>query len=383
MNFVKLTCACLAIAFLVACGGKNANKELEYKKKKLSEYKSDLKELNKKIEALEKEIAKMDTSAKVEVKAKLVQTAAVKREDFNHYIEVQGTVDAEENVMALPQQPGIVKEVYVKVGDQVTKGQILGLTETTAAMETGIQALETQLSLATTAYEKQKALFDQKIGTEIQYLQAKAQKEALEKQIAGQRLQIDMSKIIAPISGTVDEVRLRVGDMAAPSQLMPGIRIINNGSLKVKAKLADSDFGKIKQGDVVRVIFPDINDSTTLPVSYVSRTIDTRSRTFGTEIKLPNGTTKYAANMIAKLKINDAIYKNVLLVPTNVIQKSTDELYVLTAEKVKDGLVVRKHMVNVGPDYGGQTIINGGLQEGDLIITTGYSELVDGQRIEF
>lgn len=380
MKFQKITFALTMLVLLAACN----ESELDKKKKELSDYKDKVKELNTKITKLEKEIAKLDTGFKLEVKSKLVQTAELKREDFKHYIEVQGTVDAEDNVTALPQQPGVVTSIYVKVGDRVSKGQVLGETETTSAISIGMQALQTQLDLATTAYEKQKHLWDQKIGSEIQYLQAKTQKEALEKQMDAQRSQLQMSKIIAPISGIVDEVRLKVGDMAAPSQLMPGIRIINNtSSLKVKAKLADSDFGKVKTGDKVEVEFPDIDKSTVQSVTYVSKTIDPRSRTFGLELNLPNDNNTYAANMIAKLKINDAIQKAALVVPSNVVQKSVDGLYVLVAVEEGGKKIARKRMVKTGMVYQDKTVITEGLNEGDKIITFGYSELVDGQKIDF
>lgn len=379
MNYRILTIAAFASVMVAAC----THNVLEEKKKELSEKKTQAKELNVQISELEKEIAKLDTSFHIVQKAKLIQVDSLVRQDFKHYIEVQGTVDAEENVTALPQQPGVVTAIYVKVGDRVSKGQVLGVTETTTAMEVGMQALKTQLNLATVAYEKQKNLWDQKIGSEIQFLQAQTQKEALEKQLASQMNQLQMTKIIAPVSGTVDEVRLKVGDMAANSQLMPGIRIINNNNLKVKAKLADSDFGKIKQNDKVLIEFPDINKSITETVTYVSRTIDPRSRTYGLEVKLNNGNNEFAANMVAKLKINDASFKNVLLVPTNVIQKSADGAYVLVAENKNGVKTARKRTVTTGLDYSGRTIVTSGLEEGDQIITFGYSEVVDGQRIDY
>jgi RND family efflux transporter MFP subunit len=260
---------------------------------------------------------------------------------------------------------------------------LLGLTATTAAVSDQLQAAQVQQGLANTAYEKQKALWDQKIGSEIQFLQAKTQKEAAEKNIDALKSQLEMTKIIAPITGTVDAVNLRIGDMAAPSQMMPGIRIVNGNKLKVKARLADSDFGKIKQGDVVNIEFPDINKTIEAPVSYVSNTIDARSRTFGIEVKLNNDHNEYAANLIAKLKINDEILKNVLVVPSNVIQRSADGAYVLTAG-INNGIkTAHKIIVTTGAEYNGETVITSGLSEGDKIITFGYSEVVDGQRIDF
>ena len=382
MKFQKLSLIVFSTLLLVGCADSD-KKDLESKKKQLAEDKGQLKDLTVKIETLEKEIAKLDTTFKVDQKSKLVQIDELKKENFRHFIEVQGTVDAEENVTVLPQQPGLVTAINVKVGDHVTKGQILGQTATTATINDQYQAAQVQLGLANTAYEKQKALWDQKIGSEIQYLQAKAQKEGAEKNIDALKGQLEMTKLIAPISGTVDAVNLRIGDMAAPSQLMPGIRIINGGSLKVKAKLADSDFGKIKQGDKVVIEFPDINKTIDASISYVSSTIDPRSRTFGVEVKLNNDHNEYAANLIAKLKINDEVLKDVLVVPTNVIQKSADGAYVLVAEVNNGVKTAHKRMIKASVEYNGQTVITDGLKEGDKIITFGYSEVVDGQKVDF
>ncbi len=367
---------------LAACTG-GEEKDLAAKKQQLADYKTKAKELLVKIEQLQKEIAKLDTTVKIEQKSKLITVDTLRKQEFKHYIEVQGNVDAAENINALPQQPGIVTAIYVKEGQRVTKGQLLGITETTSTMEAGLQTMQIQLDLATTAFERQKRLWDQKIGSEIQYLQAKTQKEALEKQMAVQRSQVEMTKIKAPISGTVDAVNLRVGEMAIGSQLMPGIRITNNLNLSVKAKLADSEFGKIKEGDKVELVFPDINKTVAEKVTHVEQTIDPRSRTFNVEVKLNNASNEYAANMIAKLRINDAILKNVLLVPSNIIQKSTDGLYVLIAEQNNGIKYARKKSIQTGLEYNGRTVITEGLSEDDNIITFGYSEIVDGQRIEF
>lgn len=375
----KLILAVMGLALLASCG----QSELEKKKEQLAADKAQLKKLTGEIETLEKEIAKLDTSFKVEQKAKLIEITDLAPQDFKHYIEVQGSVDAEENVTVLPQQPGIVKAIYVKEGQHVNKGQIMGITETTQTMEVGLQTLQTQLDLATTAYEKQKALWDQNIGSEIQYLQAKTQKETLEKQMALQKSQVEMTKLIAPISGTVDAVNLKVGDMAIGSQLMPGIRIVNNNSLSVKAKLSDNDFGKVKEGDKVELEVGDNQKPIIANVSYVQKTIDARSRTFTVEVDLSNAGNALAANMIARLKINDAIIKNAIVVPSNIVQTSVDGLYVLVATEENGQKIARKHMVQTGVEYKGQTVITDGLKEGDKIITSGYTEVVDGQKIQF
>ncbi|MCS6933941.1 MAG: efflux RND transporter periplasmic adaptor subunit [Chitinophagales bacterium] len=375
----NIICVVLVAVVVAGC----SESEIDKKKRELNNARKQVKLLNEKIAKLEHEIAKLDTTYLPQVKPKLVQVQPLIREDFRHYIEAQGIVDAEENVLVLPQQPGIVTAIYVKEGDRVSKGQVLGITETTASLEAAIATLQTQYELAKTAFEKQERLWNQKIGSEIQYLSAKTQKEALEKQIAVQRTQLQMTKFISPINGVVDQVNLKVGDMAVGSQLMPGIRVINHAKLTVKAKLADSDFGKVKPGDAVEIEFPDINKTITAKVSHVTKTIDPRSRTFTVEVKLPNPGGEYAANMVAKVKINDLTLNDALVVPTNIIQKSEEGYYVMTAEQKNGSATARKNLIEKSVEYNGRTVIARGLSEGQQIIVNGYTDVVDGQKITF
>jgi RND family efflux transporter MFP subunit len=297
---------------------------------------------------------------------------------FNEFVEVQGQVDAEQNVLALQQMPGMVTAIYVKEGQRVSKGQVLYVTDA-STYEKQIAIVETQLSLATTAYEKQERLWAQNIGSEIQVLQAKANKEALEKQIATLRSTIELSKCKSPINGTVDEVRVKLGDMAAPSQLMPGVRVVNASGLVVRAKLAEAQIGKVKSGDRVEIEFPDLHKSISSRITYVGQVIDKQTRTFNIEAKLDNNSANYKANMIAKLKINGLNVNNVIVVPTNVIQHGENETYVLVAE---NKTAVKKD-ITVGDSYNGKSIVTSGLKTGDAIITFGFSEVVAGQKIEF
>ncbi|MCS6819724.1 MAG: efflux RND transporter periplasmic adaptor subunit, partial [Chitinophagales bacterium] len=237
----------IVLIFGLASCFENNEKVLSKKKKQLAKAKVELKNLQDKIAQLEKEIEKLDTTFKVQKKLKYVKVDTIRPTAFRSYIEVQGTLDAEDNVLAINQIPGIVTAIYVKPGDKVRKGQVLATTDG-SAYERAIEALETSLELATTAYEKQKRLWEQNIGSEIQYLQAKTQKETLEKQLKAQKAQLNMTRIISPIDGVVDEVRLKLGDMAAPSQAMPGIRVINTSRLTLKAKLSDTYLGRVRQG---------------------------------------------------------------------------------------------------------------------------------------
>lgn len=380
-TFSILLTATIAAIIVSGCAGGEA-KDLASKKKKLSEAKTQLKDLQTTIAALELEISKLDTSFHAEQKVKLVKAEEVTLSEFKHFIEVQGTVDADENVLAINQMPGIVTAIFVKPGDYVTRGQVLATTDG-SAHEKGVEALQTGLDLATTAYEKQKRLWEQNIGSEIQFLQAKSQKETLEKQLKAQIAQLEMTKVKSPINGVVDEVRLKLGDMAAPSQAMPGIRVINTSKLTLKSKLSDAYLGKVRKGDVVQVFFPDINKTIETKISYAGQVVNPAGRTFNVEAGFANAKGEYAANMLAKLLINDELLKNVIVVPTNIVQRSTEGPYVLVAAQDGNKTIARKRMVEAGSEYNGQTVIKSGLQEGDKIITFGYSEIVDGQPISF
>jgi RND family efflux transporter MFP subunit len=292
---------------------------------------------------------------------------------------MQGQVDAAENVVAMQTNPGIVTAILVKEGDHVAKGQILYTTDA-SVYEKQIATLETQQSLVNTAFEKQERLWKQNIGSEIQYLQAKTNKEAIEKQKAQLRAAVDLSTCRSPISGTVDEVRLKIGDMAAPSQLMPGVRVVNSSHLVIKTKVSDAQIGKIRVGDKVQVEFPDISKRIESTVSFVGQVVDKTTRTFNVEVKLDNKGADYKANMITKLLINDNVLQKVIVVPSNTIQKSEDgSLYVLVAENN----MATKRKIEVGDNYDGKTVVTTGLNAGDKIISFGYSEVVDGQRINY
>lgn len=375
MKKISLTVFALSLLILAAC----TSNDLDAKKKKLASLKEDQKKTATEILTLEKEIAKLDTTMKVEVKTKLVGVDTLVPTTFQHYVDVQGQVDAKDNVLVMQLAPGVVTNILVNVGDHVHKGQVLYTTDA-SSYESQIATVQTQLSLASTVYEKQSRLWKQNIGSEIQYLQAKTNKEAVETQLAQLQNAIELTKCKSPIDGIVDDIRVKVGDMAAPSQLQPGVRVINNSSLVIKAKLSDAQIGLLSVGDVVRATFPDIDKTIDTKMTFVGQVVDKQTRTFNVEAKLDNKDVNYKANMIVKLFINDDTEKNVLVVPTNIIQHGDDgKEYVLIAD---NGVVAKRNVVT-GNAYDGKTVIKSGLNKGDKIITFGYSEVVDGQKIGY
>lgn len=351
-------------SIIVACSSPDKKAELE----KLRTQKN---EIETKISALEEELAKTDTT-----KQKLtdVVVMALAPQTFKTYIEVQGRIDTDENVSLSTEMPGTITKVNVKVGDQVQKGQVLAETDT-RALQQSISDLQTNAELVNQLYEKQKALWDQKIGTEIQYLQAKTQKESMEKKLASLQEQVRMSKIISQINGTVDAVNIKVGQAVSPG--MPAINVINLSNLKVKADVSESYANRVKIGNEVLVLFPDMKDSATSKVNYAARAINLLTRTFGVEVLLDNK-KEYHPNMVAKLKINDYTSTSPKIVlPVKYIQKGTDEKFVFVVES---GKVVKKPIA-VAHEYNGMAEVTEGLTEKDLLIIQGYDLVNEGDKV--
>ncbi len=358
----------LALTIMVtACGG-GADKKAQ-----LEKLKKEKSALDTKIATLEEEIAKTDTTKKdkdIEVMA-----APINLTTFKSYIEVQGRVDADESVYLSTEMPGTITKINVKVGDHVSKDQVLAETDARPTIQQ-ISDLETNLELAKQAYSRQENLWNQKIGTEMQYLQAKTNKESLEKKLAALQQQLKMTKIISPIEGTVDAVDIKLGQMVAPG--LSAVTVVNFSSLKVKADVAETYSSRIKNGDDVLILFPDMKDSVTSKVHYASRAIKPLTRTFGVEILLDNK-KEYHPNTVARLRINDyQSPKPEVVVPVKYIQKGAEESFVMVAEGGK----ASKKTVKIGREYSGMAEITEGLKEGDMIITDGYDLVNEGTPIK-
>lgn len=361
----SLILALAAVITLTACGPKD-------KKTELAALKSQMTELQAQIDLLEKEVGSSDTST---AKAAEVQVKKLALEIYKNYIEVQGKVDADENVSLSSEMPGTVTKINVKPGDEVRAGQILAETDNKALLQ-GAAELQNGLEFATTIFEKQKNLWEQKIGTEVQYLQAKNTKEGLEKKMASLQEQIKMTRVVSPINGTVDAVDVKLGQAIAPG--VPAIRVVNFNNLKVKADIAESYASKIKKGAEVLVRFPDMEDSIVSKVNFASRSIGALNRTFTVEVLL-DGKKEYHPNMVTKLSINDYQSPNpTIVVPVNTIQKDeTGQSFVFVAK----GNKAQKTIVKVGKSYNGKAEIVSGLSAGNDLIYGGFESLNDGDAI--
>jgi len=356
----------------------NPNESLESKKELLVTYNNQIDELRGKVQILEKEIALLDTS-KSYIKAKLVSTSAIQSGSFQHFIDVQATVDSEENILINAAMPGLITKIYVKEGDVVSAGQILA-EQDNRVLSQSISELETSLELAKTTFEKQQKLWNQKIGSEIQFLQAKTQYESLNKTKATLQTQLDMTRIKSPISGVVDEVMIKIGETAAPG--FGVFRVVNNNKMKVVAKIADAYLGRIKKGDLLNIYMRELNDTIASKVSFVSKSVNAQTRTFTIEAPINDGKYEMRPNMLVTVSINDQNFENAIAIPSGVIQKDANGTeYVLLAKKQDEEIKALKKTVKSGLSYKGKTLIESGLTEGDMLITFGYQDIVDGQII--
>ncbi len=312
-----------------------------------------------------------------------VSLEQVKARPFRHYIDIQGRVVAEESVPVTAKIPGTLTRILVKNGDYVRKGQLLAQLDDDLLLK-NMAELEVQLKTAQDIYERQKSLWEQKIGTEVQFIQARTNKEALEQRMAFLKEQWQQTRIYAPINGTVDVVVLKVGQVISPG--IPLCQIVNLGQLKVSGDVPESYAASVRRGLPVRIHFPDLNKEVPSRITYVSPSISATNRTFVVEAALPGQSEQYRANMIAVLKIVDYENPQAIVLPVNLIyQESSGENYVLTAEKNGEANVAtaRRTMVNLGRSYNGMVEILGGLKAGDWVITSGVQNLNGGELVSY
>ncbi|MDP4730399.1 MAG: efflux RND transporter periplasmic adaptor subunit [Flavobacteriales bacterium] len=359
----------LAAVLLTSCGSKDKNAELNDLKAKRSE-------LDGQIASLEKELGITNAA-----KTRKVVTTDVVTAPFKHCIEIQGTVDAENNVVVAPQIPGLVTKIYVNEGDAVQAGQLLAETDN-SAYAAQIAAIQPQLELAKDVFLRQERLWEQKIGSEVQYLQAKTQVDALTKQISAIQAQIELTKVKAPISGVVDHVGARVGQFATAQNPDPCFRIVNLASLKVKSEVAETYANKVKKGNKVMLYFPDISTEIEGSISFTAKFISPMSRTFTAEAMLSGSNEMLRPNMVSIMKIVDYENPAAILAPLNIIQNENNMQYVYVAVNENGVLTARRRAITVGQVYAGNAELTSGLSIGDKLITTGYAELTEGMAIE-
>ncbi len=362
---------CVGIILTSCGGGKPKDKNAA-----LDELKKQREVIDSQIANLEKEL---NLTAESGMKVIDVAVTEVKPGQFDHYIEIQGKLDGEENVGIYPQSPGIVTQIYAQEGDVVKKGQVLAQLDNKIIVAQ-VDALKTQLELAENLYQKQKNLWDQKIGSEVQFLQAKTSMEALERNIQTLNEQLEMAKIKSPINGTVQEVNIKVGQMAAAGAI-PLFRVTNFSTVKVLADVSETYGPKVHSGDQVIVYFPDYQTEFPSKIRFASRYINPTNRTFQIEMRLGPSKIDYRANMMAVVKINDYSNKSAFSLPFNVVREGADGKYVYVVKEVDGKTIAQRQIVTIGQTYNGLAEITSGLKTGDKVVTLGMNALVENQPV--
>lgn len=356
---------------LVSCSSKTD------KNGELRNLKQQRDKITKEIAKLEKELA--NNPAKTLEHSVAVSIMKLKAEEFKHYIEVQGLIESDNNIMIPAESSGVVRKIYVKEGDKVRKGQVLAQIDSDIVVRT-IAEVKTGLALATTVFERQQRLWDQKIGSEVQYLQAKTEKESLENKLSTLQKQLEMTRIVAPISGNIDAVDIKEGELAAAGKGV--IRIVKVSELKIKAALSETYINDVKRGDMVNVNIPSIDKKYTQDISSVAKVIDPNNRTFNVELKVPKNTEGVKPNMLTVLTINDYTNEQAITVPMNVLQTTGSRVFLFKAVEKNGKWYAKKVFVKAGKYYNNMIEITEGLNAGDVVVTFGFQQLGDGQLLD-
>ena len=383
MNKFLMILITVTAMIITSCGSgaKEEKGDLNDKKVKLEKLKADKSKLETDITKLEEEITKLDPSSKSD-KAKLVSDAPVTQQDFTHYIELQGRVDATDVVIVTPRgMPSQVTRIHVKRGDMVKKGQLL-LKLDDAIILQQLEGLNTQLEYAKNIYNRQKNLWDQGIGTEVQLITAKNSVDNLEKQIATVKENWKTTFVYAPISGTADVVNIKAGEIfngASPTG--PQLQLVNTSSMKVVTEVPENYQERVKKGSQLKISIPDagIQDVDAV-ISVTGASIASTTRAFFTEAKIKSY-PGLRLNQVALVHIKDYSVPNAIIIPVNLVQSDESGKYVYAIVKEGEVMKARKKTVNVGEVYSGMIEVKAGLTANDRIITEGYQSVYDGQTV--
>ncbi|SNS16132.1 RND family efflux transporter, MFP subunit [Belliella buryatensis] len=355
------------IMLVLACGG---NDELANKKADLEKKRKELSALNSAIEALEKEISQIDPDfGKTLRKSVLITTTAPEKGNFKHFLEVTGAVLSKKNVSISGEVAGRIQEVKAIEGMRVNKGDVLAIIDSESIVR-NMDELEKQLELATTIYEKQERLWNQEIGTEIQFLEAKNRKESLEKSLAGLKTQLDRSQVRAPFTGTVETVNVRLGELVQPGT--PMFQFVGESDLFIEADISERYVGIVSKGDSVEIAFPSINQSMKTKVSAVGAIINPNNRTFKVEVFLPK-MDHVKPNMISIVKINDYESTDAITVPNYLVLQDSKGDYVFVVEND----TAKKRYIKRGMTYKEITEIKEGLDGSEVLVDKGFREVGD------
>ena len=383
----KIFTLIIGALLLTSCGGEQkksvedviAEGNLESIKARRTQIVTQQKEISESISKLDAAIAKLDSHAKLP----LVTTITAQEKHFDHFLEIQGNVATKKNIVLFPEYSGILERVYVKKGQKVSKGQLLARISD-GGLSQQLAQLQIQADLAKTTYERQKRLWEQKIGSEIQYLQTKSNYEAQQKAVRQLNSQLAKTTIKAPFTGVIDDILTEQGSLAAPGQT-PVIRIVNLDDMYIEASIPESYLSQITVDKNVKVDFPVLGKTIDTKVRQVSNYIDPNNRTFMVEIGVPNKEKTIKPNLTAKLKINDYSNTKAILIPQSIISENAvgeQYIYVTNAPDKNNEAKAKRVIITTGKTQGDMIEILNGVKNGDFIIEEGARSVKDGQKVQ-
>lgn len=369
-----------SFAVLVATGLSSCSNQEPDKAALLKEYKTELALLQDKILELENELVEENGIVEDESNLVLVNTKKLQPESFVNTFEINGNVEADQNITVSSEAAGQVKKVFVREGNKVSVGDVIAILNT-SVLEKNLDELETNYQLVNQLYERQERLWNQKIGSEIQYLQSKTEKEGLEKKISSLKAQLALSTIKSTIDGVVENVYVKEGEMVSPG--MPVVQLVNNSKLKISADITERALKNVKMGDTVNISFPAIGVyDYKAPITRVGSTINPQNRTFKIEILINNDKDNLKPNAMAVLRVSDFKTDSALVVPSTTIAQDNKGTYVYIVKEKNDARVAFKHYVATGRNNNGNTQILKGLEVGDKVITEGNNQVSDGMKVK-
>lgn len=374
---IKFLIPFFAFSILIGCKSEDA---LTAKKAQLAELKKQHEALTFQIQELENELKALDSTAlDAKKNGRLVTTLVAQKKAFQKFIDIQGNAGSDLNVALSAEVGGEVVAIPVKEGQQVQKGQLLVQIDD-ALLVKEMEDLKGTLELATTVFERQEKLWKQNIGSEMQYLEAKNKKENLETKLKKVQTQLSKTRITAPVNGTVENIKVKLGEMAAPG--MPLLNVVNLDEIVVKADVPERYVGAVSKGEEVTISFPALNLERKAAITSVGSIINPRNRTFSVEIKIPNKDHALKANLLAIVKIIDYQNPDVVTLPTKLVQHANGDQFVFLVARNSSEPVAKKVTIKTGASYGTETEILSGIAPGDTVIDEGSHDVSDGSLLE-
>ena len=386
---MKTSISILSVLFLLLSCGESQNDSLDavISSGDLEQIRSRKVSLSEEVKSLNEQVSKLDSVIAIldaDTRFPLVSTYEVNPQNFEHFLELQGNVATKQNVLIYPEMAGTLERVYVKEGDRVVKGQLLGKIDD-GGLANQLEQLRAQTALAETTYQRQKRLWEQNIGSEIQYLQAKTSYEAIANNVQQVEQQLGKSSVRAPFSGIIDDVIKDQGTVVSPGPGSEIFRIVNLSNMYINVDVPETYVGSVAKGTKAQVYFPVLGDSVQTMIRQAGNFINPNNRSFSVEIPVPNAKDRIKPNLTARVMINDYSNPDALLVPQSVISENAEgEQYVFIVDNPDEEMkgTAKKRVVTTGKTQGRYVEILSGLQQGDLIIQEGARSVKDNQEVQ-